>query len=189
MAKRRKLTKDLLNFEKRLTEFAKGASMGELAEALLQHPVHGPLLRAFAAEEAAPEHANFLERLQSIPDRRARSIMKTQVITVKPSTPITKVARLLVRHKVGEVPVVDERNKTKVIGVVSETDLLAAPANAKTVAEVMRKQFISVTPDTPIDQIVRMLAKRKMGSVPVIDAGRLVGIINRIDVLRARYGG
>jgi CBS domain-containing protein len=124
-----------------------------------------------------------------VPAKTAKDIMTTRVVTVKPSTPIADAARLLVRRKISGVPVVDEKDKTKVVGILTEADLLAAPAGAKTVAEVMRKRVISVSPETPIDEIVAILVKRKIKRVPVLEGGKLVGIVSRIDVLRAKYGG
>jgi CBS domain-containing protein len=124
-----------------------------------------------------------------MPAKRAKDIMTTRVVTVKPSTPIPDAARLLVRRKISGVPVVDEKDKTKVVGILTEADLLAAPAGAKTVAEVMRKRVISVAPDTSVDDIAATLVKRKIKRVPVLDGGKLVGIVSRIDVLRAKYGG
>jgi CBS domain-containing protein len=124
-----------------------------------------------------------------MPAKRAKDIMTTRVVTVKPSTPIPEAARLLVRRKISGVPVVDEKDKTKVVGILTEADLLAAPAGAKTVAEVMRKRVISIAPDTSVDDIAATLVKRKIKRVPVLDGGKLVGIVSRIDVLRAKYGG
>ena len=124
-----------------------------------------------------------------VPAKTAKDIMTTRVVTVKPSTPIADAARLLVRRKISGVPVVDEKDKTKVVGILTEADLLAAPAGAKTVAEVMRKRVISVSPETPIDEIAAILVKRKIKRVPVLDGGKLVGIVSRIDVLRTKYGG
>ena len=124
-----------------------------------------------------------------MPAKTAKDIMTTRVVTVKPSTPIADAARLLVRRKISGVPVVDEKDKTKVVGILTEADLLAAPAGAKTVAEVMRKRVISVSPETPIDEIAAILVKRKIKRVPVLEGGKLVGIVSRIDVLRAKYGG
>jgi CBS domain-containing protein len=66
--------------------------------------------------------------------------------------------------------------------------LLAAPSGAKTVADVMKKRVVSVSPDTSVDEIAEILVKKKIKRVPVIDAGKLVGIVSRIDVLRAKYG-
>jgi CBS domain-containing protein len=124
-----------------------------------------------------------------MPAKTAKDIMTTRVVTVKPSTPIADAARLLVRRKISGVPVVDEKDKTKVVGILTEADLLAAPSGAKTVAEVMRKRVISVAPDTSVDDIAATLVKRKIKRVPVLDGGKLVGIVSRIDVLRAKYGG
>jgi CBS domain-containing protein len=52
----------------------------------------------------------------------------------------------------------------------------------------MKKRVVSVSPDTPVDEIAEILVKKKIKRVPVIDAGKLVGIVSRIDVLRAKYG-
>jgi CBS domain-containing protein len=124
-----------------------------------------------------------------MPAKTAKDIMTTRVVTVKPSTPIADAARLLVRRKISGVPVVDEKDKTKVVGILTEADLLAAPSGAKTVAEVMRRRVISVAPDTSLDDIAATLVKRKIKRVPVLDGGKLVGIVSRIDVLRSKYGG
>jgi CBS domain-containing protein len=124
-----------------------------------------------------------------MPAKTVKDIMTTRVVTVKPSTPIADAARLLVRRKISGVPVVDEKDKTKVVGILTEADLLAAPSGAKTVAEVMRKRVISVAPDTSVDDIAATFVKRKIKRVPVLDGGKLVGIVSRIDVLRAKYGG
>jgi CBS domain-containing protein len=117
--------------------------------------------------------------------KTAKDIMTMRVVTVNPSTSIEDAARLLVRRKISGVPVVDEKDKTKVVGILTEADLLAAPSGAKTVAEVMKKRVVSVSPDTSVDEIAEILVKKKIKRVPVIDAGKLVGIVSRIDVLRA----
>ena len=55
--------------------------------------------------------------------KTAKDIMTTRVVTVNPSTSIEDAARLLVRRKISGVPVVDEKDKTKVVGIVTEADL------------------------------------------------------------------
>lgn len=123
-----------------------------------------------------------------MPAKTAKDIMTAKVVTVTPSTSVADAARLLVRKKVSGVPVVDEKDKTKVVGVLTEADLLAAPPTAKTVADIMKKRVVSVCPDTSVDEIAGILVKKKIKRVPVIDAGKLVGIVSRIDVLKAKYG-
>lgn len=123
-----------------------------------------------------------------MPAKTAKDIMTTKVVTVKPSTSIADAARLLVRRKISGVPVVDEKDKTKVVGILTEADLLAAPAGAKTVADVMKKRVVSVSSSTSVDEVAEILVKKKIKRVPVIDEGKLVGIVSRIDVLKAKYG-
>lgn len=119
----------------------------------------------------------------------AREIMTTRVIKVTPSTSLTDAARLLVRRKISGVPVVDEKEKTKVVGILTEADILGAPKGAKTVADIMKKRVVSVCPDTTVEEIAEILVKRKIKRVPVVEEGKLVGIVSRIDVLKAKYGG
>lgn len=123
-----------------------------------------------------------------MPEKTAKEIMTAKVVTVNPSTSVEDAARLLVRRKISGVPVVDEKDKTKVVGILTEADLLAAPAGAKTVNDVMKKRVVSVCPDSSVDEVADVLVKKKIKRVPVIDAGKLVGIVSRIDVLRAKYG-
>ncbi|MCS7225289.1 MAG: CBS domain-containing protein [Armatimonadetes bacterium] len=117
-----------------------------------------------------------------------KDVMTTRVVTVTPSTTLADAAQILVRKKVSGVPVVDEKDKTKVVGLVSEADLLAASPTAKTVGDVMKKKVTSVSPDTSLDEVASILVSKKIKRVPVIDNGKLVGIVSRIDVLKARYG-
>lgn len=78
---------------------------------------------------------------------------------------------------------------TKVVGSVTETDLLAAPETAKEVAKVMRKRVITVSPDTPISGIAQIFAKQKVRQIPVVERGRLVGVINLPDDPILRLSG
>ncbi|MDW8027107.1 MAG: CBS domain-containing protein [Armatimonadota bacterium] len=123
-----------------------------------------------------------------MPAKTAKEIMTTKVVTVKPSTSVEDAARLLVRRKISGVPVVDEKDKTKLVGILTEADLISAPSGAKTVSEVMKKRVVSVSPNTSVDEIAEILVKKKIKRVPVVDEGKLVGIVSRIDVLRAKYG-
>lgn len=119
--------------------------------------------------------------------KKAKDIMVTRVATVTPSTPIAEAARLMVRRRLSALPVVDEQDRTKVVGIVTETDLLAAPETAKEVAKVMKKRVITVSPDTPISEVAQIFAKQKVRQIPVVEQGRLVGIISLLDVIAALH--
>jgi CBS domain-containing protein len=110
---------------------------------------------------------------------RAGEIMTTPVVTVPPDTPTGEIAETLGRHRISAVPVVDEAGG--VVGLVSEYDLLAKPG--LTAREVMTTTVVSVTEDTDIADVRHLLVDRRIRRVPVLAAGRLVGIVSRSDVV------
>lgn len=116
----------------------------------------------------------------------AKDIMTKRVVTVSPCTSVEELTELLAGKKISGVPVIDE--KKQVVGIATEADVLAHP-EAETIEELMTKRVISVTPDTPIEEIAKVLAKKKIKRVPVIDEkGKLVGIVSRADIVKAFAG-
>ncbi len=109
----------------------------------------------------------------------AGQIMTAPVVTVAPEASVTHIAELLTTRRFSAVPVVDGAGA--VLGLVSERDLLARPG--RTAREVMTTSVISVTTDTDIEQVRRMLVDAPIRRVPVMSAGRLVGIISRHDLV------
>lgn len=109
---------------------------------------------------------------------RARDVMSAPVITVGPEAPIREVADTLTRHRISAVPVVASG---AVVGLVSEYDLLAR--TGRVAGDVMTTALISVTEDTPIDDIRHLLVDRRIRRVPVLAGGALVGIVSRTDVV------
>lgn len=105
--------------------------------------------------------------------------MSAPVITVGPDTPVVEVAETLTRHQISAVPVVDAAGA--VLGLVSEYDLLAKPGALA--REVMVSALITVSRETAIADVRHLLVERRIRRVPVLDAGRLVGIVSRSDVI------
>ena len=121
--------------------------------------------------------------------KTAEDIMTERVITTTASATVNEVAKLLVRNAISGMPVVGEGEaaglKTKVIGIITEADILAKPANAP-VESLMSHTVITVKPKTPVTEIVSYLAGRNIKRVPVVnDGGHLVGIVSRADVIAA----
>jgi CBS domain-containing protein len=106
-------------------------------------------------------------------------IMTTSVITVEDDTRVEDAARLLARHRISGLPVVN--NTGALIGVVTEYDLLAK--RGATVADSMTRGVISVSPETSTEDVAHLLADRRVRRVPVLDSGRLVGIVSRSDLV------
>ncbi|HEY7060667.1 MAG TPA: CBS domain-containing protein [Chloroflexota bacterium] len=119
---------------------------------------------------------------------KAADIMRQPVLTTMPWTPVHDVLAQLVRLNVSGMPVV-ERNAT-VIGVVSEGDVLRTvvegiPSDMLAVRAIMSPDPITVDLETPLGEVMRTLYDEGILRVPVLEDGRLVGIISRSDVITA----
>lgn len=125
-----------------------------------------------------------------------RGRMTREVVTASPSATLAEASALTRRRRIRHLPVVDDGT---LVGVVSDRDLrLAVPApgtvseeergrilRTKTVGEVMVRQVVTVSPDAPVEEAAMMLAAHHIGCLPVIEDGRLVGILSETDLLRA----
>lgn len=112
----------------------------------------------------------------------AKDIMTKEVITIKAYARIYELTKLLADHHISGVPVCDESGK--VVGMVTEADLIGLK-NGTQVKDIMTREVISVSVDTPIEEVAAILHDKKIKRVPVYEQGRLVGIISRADIVAA----
>ena len=130
-----------------------------------------------------------------------KDVMTAEVVTVRQETTFKEMAAVLRRYRVSALPVVDDAGR--VIGVVSEADLLAKEvlADPGVVAELLRRQdvrkaegltagdlmtrpAVTATPGDPVEQAARMMHFMRVKRLPVVNSGgQLVGIVSRSDVL------
>lgn len=121
--------------------------------------------------------------------------MSTPVLTITPDVPVQEALARMHSDNVRRYPVMDKHGK--LIGIVTETDLLnASPSDATTlsvweinsllakitVERVMSKKVITITEDTPIEEAARIMSDHKISSLPVMRADSLVGIITETDL-------
>lgn len=138
---------------------------------------------------------------------KVRDMMTTDPISVRGDTSLKEAARIMVRHKVSGLTVIDETGR--LIGIVTEDDFLRREASrdrpyrlslldalfgegeesipvAETVADVMTDKVITIAADAAIGEAARLMAAHSVKRVPVVGAeGKLVGIISRADVVNA----
>ncbi|HXX79526.1 MAG TPA: CBS domain-containing protein [Ktedonobacteraceae bacterium] len=107
-------------------------------------------------------------------------VMTTNVITISAHQTRQQAARLLSQHRISGLPVVND--EYGVIGVVTEFDVISK--EGQTVGEIMTRGVISVTPDTDLDDVSHLLVHERIKRLPVLDHGKLVGIISRADLVR-----
>ena len=141
---------------------------------------------------------------------RAADVMTRGVITVGESAPVQEAAKLMAEHGISAVPVIDR--ESRVVGMVSEGDLLhraetgterrrswwlemVASTNqlageyikshSGKVKDVMTRDVVSVTEETPVADIAVLLETNRIKRVPVLRGGNLAGIVSRANLVRA----
>ena len=149
-------------------------------------------------------------------DKRAKDIMTTDVIVANKNDIIANVANLLIKEKIGGLPVVDEENK--VVGIISETDIMKKESHvdsprmlnfiqgiiflddmkkfedemraiaAYKVEDLMSLDIITVNENDTFDYVANVMINKSINRVPVVDENNfLKGIICRYDIIKAMY--
>jgi acetoin utilization protein AcuB len=127
---------------------------------------------------------------------RIKDVMSKNPFTVDSETLVLDAQKIMQENNIRRLPVFD---KGKLVGIVTQHDLLrAAPSPATSlsvyelnyllskmkVKEVMTKNPVTVNPDTPFEEAIRLGQEKKIGSFPVMDKEKLVGITTESDIVR-----
>jgi acetoin utilization protein AcuB len=127
-----------------------------------------------------------------MPSMTVSSWMSSPAHTATPTMPAAEAVALLRRHRIRHLPVMDQAS---VVGVVTDRDLRGVAPDTP-VSAIMSRPPVLVTPRTPIDRAARLLFDRRIGCLPVVEEGRLVGILTQtdavaalVDVVRLQVGG
>ena len=148
---------------------------------------------------------------------KAKDIMTKNIITVSPETEVTQAANLLLEKRINGVPVVNSIGE--LVGILCQSDLIAQQKSipipsfftlldgyislttskrmdkevekiaATKVAEAMTADPVTVEPETEIEKIAALMVGKNYHTLPVIEAGKLVGILGKEDVLRTLITG
>jgi CBS domain-containing protein len=144
---------------------------------------------------------------------KAADLMTSFVVTLRPDATIESAAQLMLQYRISGLPVTDSDGT--VLGIVTESDLLRraetgtekrharwvsfligpgrlaqeyVQTHGRRVGEVMTERVFTVTPQTPLADLVTLMETKHVKRVPVVDQGRLVGIVSRADVMAALVG-
>ncbi len=143
---------------------------------------------------------------------KAKDIMTREVVTVPPDTEITNAASLLLEKGFNALPVVEQGGK--LVGILCQSDLIAQQQQlplpsyftlldsfiplgsskkmerevqkiaATTVGQAMTPEPVTVEPDTGIDQVAALMVEKGFHTLPVLQEGKLVGVVGKEDILR-----
>jgi len=142
---------------------------------------------------------------------KARDVMVSPVITVKPHASVQDVAQTLIDRRISAVPVVDDADR--LVGIISEGDLMhrsemgterqyhrwgmrlvagdaSLPADyikahGRKAADIMTKNVIVASPETPLDEVAILLERNSIKRVPIVTGSQLVGIVSRGNLVQA----
>ncbi len=141
---------------------------------------------------------------------KARDVMTPRVISIETDAPIMQAVRLMLQNRISGLPVVGR--KGELVGMVTEGDFLRrgeigtqrhrnrwlefligpgrladeyVHARGRKVEEVMTREPITVTEDTPLDEVVRLMERHRIKRLPVLRAGALIGIVTRANIMHA----
>ena len=119
--------------------------------------------------------------------RSIRELMTTNPTTVEPSAKVVDAARAMRQQDVGPVPVVE--NGDRLAGIVTDRDIVlrvvadGGDPQSTTVGEIMSRDLVTVDPDQPLDEALRLMARHQVRRLPVCEEdGRLVGIVAQADI-------
>ena len=113
-----------------------------------------------------------------------------QVVTVTPDTTVRNLLTILAEHRIGAAVV--SRDGTSVDGIVSERDIVRALAQrgpevlSEQVTAIYTAEVHTVTPETGLEEVARMMTERRVRHAPVTADGRLRGIVSIGDVVKTR---
>lgn len=144
--------------------------------------------------------------------RTAKDIMSSQVTTVTPDTDINEAAEILLEKGFNGLPVVDKKGVLQ--GILCQSDLVAQQRKlplpsiftvlggfvaltslsqlqravdkmaATKVGQAMTVNPVTVAPDTPVDKVADLMVDKQFHTIPVLEDGKLVGVIGKSDMLR-----
>ena len=148
---------------------------------------------------------------------KVKDIMTKEVIAVSPDTEIVSAAKTLLEKRINGMPVIDAFGR--LVGIICQSDLVAQQKGipipsvftllesyipltsikridkemekiaALTVKEAMTLEPVTVSPETDIEEVAKLMVDKKYHTLPVVDGGKVVGIVGKEDVLKTLLSG
>jgi CBS domain-containing protein len=148
---------------------------------------------------------------------KVKDIMTKDIISVTPNTEVVKAAKILLEKRINGLPVVDDSGK--LVGILCQSDLIAQQKSipipslftlldgfmpltimkridkevekiaAIMVEQAMTPKPVTVDPDADIEDVARLMVDKNYHTIPVLDGGKVVGIVGKEDILKTLLSG
>lgn len=120
---------------------------------------------------------------------KVKKVMKKHVVTVEPETTISTISKILTNNKIGSVVIVDSGDRP--VGMVTTNDIVTLVAKERDIKKIKageywkkrKKPFVYVNPDEGINSVAKKMLKMGLKRFPVIEDGKLVGIITTKEII------
>ena len=117
----------------------------------------------------------------------------TKVVTVRAGQSLKEAIDLLVEFNIGALVVMNETEAGKLVGIISERDLIRAVARGediqtRRVSEVMTRKVIVASPQDDLESVMQTMTFKRFRHLPVLDKGKLIGIVSIGDIVKAQLG-
>ena len=117
--------------------------------------------------------------------KSVRDTMTQNPRSIKASAPVVEAARLMREEHIGSLPITDDE---QLVGMITDRDITtrvvaeAADLEMTSVEDVYSRDLISVEPDKDLDEALKLMARHQVRRLPVVEKGRLVGIVAQADI-------
>ena len=123
-----------------------------------------------------------------IKDVKAKDIMVTEMLTVKPKEKVAAADLLMVRNSIGGLPVIEDE---KLVGILTQRDIMLSRFSISVgglqVEDLMTRNPIKITPETSLEEILEIMLTKGVERLPVIKDDKLVGLVMHGQILKKLY--
>ena len=124
----------------------------------------------------------------SLKDVKAKDIMISDLMTINPSEKVAAADLLMVRNSIGGLPVIEDEN---LVGILTQKDIMLSRFSISVgglqVEDLMTRNPATVSPETSLEDILQIMLSKKVERLPVIDGGKLVGMVMHGQILKKIY--
>jgi CBS domain-containing protein len=117
-----------------------------------------------------------------------RDIMSAKVKTAKTDSTVMEIVRKMNKFDVGSIIILD--SAARPVGIITERDVLRKivepqlPPDAVKAMQVMSAPLVTISADVGVEQAAKLMSERKIKKLPVVEEGKLVGIVTSMDIMR-----